>query len=172
MLFEAMTALAAAGGSAVVQAAGTDAWTGLRARVANLFGRGDARRESVELERLDHTAQILTAGGAEASAQQARQEGMWQARFEALLENLGESEREEVAAELRSLLEFVAKATGDSVKGTGKATARDGGTAVSGIKRTGLAPGGPARASHTGDAEASGPGSSAVSGIEHDSRAQ
>ncbi|ROP56075.1 hypothetical protein [Streptomyces sp. PanSC9] len=169
MLFEAMTALAAASGSAVVQAAGTDAWNGFRKRVAALFGRGDAQREAAELERLDHTAQVLTAGGAEAVAQRARQEGAWQARFETLLEGLGEAEREEMAAELRSLLESVAKATGDSVSGTGKATAREGGTAVSGIKRTGGAPDAPAQASRTGDAEATGAGSSAVSGIVHDS---
>ena len=41
MLAEALTALAAAGGTAVVQAAGKDAWTGFRARVAKWFARGD-----------------------------------------------------------------------------------------------------------------------------------
>ncbi|WP_405554025.1 hypothetical protein [Streptomyces sp. NBC_01171] len=168
MLFEAMTALAAAGGSAVVQAAGTDAWNGFRGRVAALFGRGDARREAAELERLDHTAQVLTAGGEEAPAQRARQEGAWQARFEGLLENLDEAERDQVVGELRSLLAFVAETTGDAVVGTGKATAREGGSAVTGIKRTGEATGGPARAANTGDAEATGAGSSAVSGIVHD----
>ncbi|MGW3466207.1 hypothetical protein ACWDE9_44675, partial [Streptomyces olivaceoviridis] len=38
MLEQALTALAAAGGAAVVQAAGTDAWTGLRQAVARWFG--------------------------------------------------------------------------------------------------------------------------------------
>jgi hypothetical protein len=56
MLTEALTALAAAGGTAVVQAAGKDAWTGFRGRVAKWFARGDTGREQVALERLDRTA--------------------------------------------------------------------------------------------------------------------
>ena len=53
MLVEAMTALASqAGGAAVVQAAGTDAWEGFRQRVAGFLRRGDHQREGVELERV------------------------------------------------------------------------------------------------------------------------
>ncbi|MFZ3474947.1 hypothetical protein ACODT3_01270 [Streptomyces sp. 4.24] len=61
MLERAWAALAAAGGAAVVQAAGTDAWTGLRQAVAGWFARGDARREQAALERLDQTADALRA---------------------------------------------------------------------------------------------------------------
>ncbi|MFI5689937.1 hypothetical protein [Streptomyces sp. NPDC051636] len=61
MLAEAMTATAAAGGSAVVQAAGTDFWAWCRVRGARLIGRGDPARETEALERLDQTASALAA---------------------------------------------------------------------------------------------------------------
>ncbi|WP_101257267.1 hypothetical protein [Streptomyces barkulensis] len=113
MLPETLTALAAAGGTAVVQAAGTDAWQEFRQRVAAWFGRGEQERESTELERLDRTASELRPaappdGGQPdtVASQQARirQEALWQARFEALLENLPDTERDRAAGELRDLL--------------------------------------------------------------------
>ena len=89
MLAEALTAVAAAGGTAVVQAAGTDAWTGFRSRVAKWFARGDAGREQVALERLDQAAAALEAAGpGEVEWVRAVQEASWQARFEILLEGL------------------------------------------------------------------------------------
>lgn len=91
MLDQALTALAAAGGAAVVQAAGTDLWTGLRQAVAGWFGRGDAEREQAELQRLDRTAaELRSAPADEAERLRIRAEAAWQARMEALLENLGE----------------------------------------------------------------------------------
>ncbi|MFC9331267.1 hypothetical protein [Kitasatospora sp. NPDC057015] len=54
---EGLTAMAAAGGAGVVQAAGTDAWTTLRARVARLLGRGRQDAEEAALERLGRTRQ-------------------------------------------------------------------------------------------------------------------
>ncbi|MEU2441553.1 hypothetical protein ABZ595_36020 [Streptomyces rubradiris] len=165
MLAEALTGLAAAGGGAVVQAAGTDVWNGLRRRVGLIFGRGDAARAQAELERLDHTARILVADGAgDAAAERLRQEGVWAGRFEALLEGLDDAGRDRVAGELRELLAFVAASTGDTAVATGRAVAHGGGSAVTGIKKTGGALGS-ARTVHTGDAEATGAGSSAVSGI-------
>ncbi|GGS20869.1 hypothetical protein Snoj_21750 [Streptomyces nojiriensis] len=105
MLEEALAALAVASGTAVVQAAGTDAWNGFQVRVARLFGRGDAHRERAELERLGRTAELLAAAGMEEPEQvRIRQEVSWQTRFETLLESLTAEEREQVAAELRSLL--------------------------------------------------------------------
>ncbi|MFJ2170396.1 hypothetical protein [Streptomyces griseofuscus] len=164
MLAEALTGLAAAGGSAVVQAAGTDVWNGLRRRVGLIFGPGDAARAQAELERLDHTALVLAADGAgDVAAERLRQEGLWAGRFEALLEGLDDAGRDRVAGELRELLTFVA-ASGDTAVATGRAVAHGGGSAVSGIKKGGGALG-PARAVRTGDAEATGAGSSAVSGI-------
>jgi hypothetical protein len=163
-LVEALTALALAGGSAVVRAAGTDAWNGLRRRIGDLFARGDAARAAAELERLDHTAQALDSAG-DIATERLRQEGLWQGRLEALLERLEAPEQERAAQQLQELLSFVAASTGDAVIGTGRATAREGGSAVTGVRRTGGSGSGPAAAVNTGDAEAAGTGSSAVSGV-------
>ncbi|WP_157968744.1 hypothetical protein [Streptomyces geranii] len=114
MLTEALMAAAGAGGAAVVQAAGTDAWTGLRQRVARLLGRGDPQRERTELERLDRTAQALEEADVTGETERVllRQEASWQTRFESLLENLEDSEQQ-VAAELQALVseqqEFAAR---------------------------------------------------------------
>ena len=105
MLAEALTALAAAGGTAVVQAAGKDAWAGFRARVAKWFARGDAEREQVALERLDRTAAALEAAGpGEVERVRAGQEASWQTMFEILLEGLDGEEQQRAADELRDLL--------------------------------------------------------------------
>ncbi|MEV5644123.1 hypothetical protein AB0L67_28840 [Streptomyces flaveolus] len=105
MLSEAMTALAAAGGTAVVQAAGTDAWTGVRQQVARWFGRGNPQREHAELERLDQTAgELEAARPAEVERIRIRLEAAWQGRIEALLESLEDSERARIVDELRTLL--------------------------------------------------------------------
>jgi hypothetical protein len=120
MLSEALTALAAAGGAAVVQAAGTDAWQGLRSRLAKWFGRGDAERERVELERLDRSAAELEAAGADiAERTTARQEAVWQTRIETLLEELDEAQRLQAAAELRDLLEQTAPQPGSGAAVSG-----------------------------------------------------
>ncbi|MFJ6835444.1 hypothetical protein [Streptomyces sp. NPDC091209] len=109
MLETALTALAAAGGTAVAQAAGTDAWSALRGRVAGWFGRGDSERERAELERLDSSAAELTAvGGPEAEQVRIRQEASWQARIEILLESLDGEQRDRAVAELRALVEEAA----------------------------------------------------------------
>jgi hypothetical protein len=109
MLAEAMTALATAGGTAVVQAAGTDAWEGLRDRLARWFGRGDTERERGELERLDRgAAELEAAGPGDAERLRVRQEVAWTTRIETLLEALDEQRRAEAAAELRQLLEQAA----------------------------------------------------------------
>ncbi|MGW0949891.1 hypothetical protein ACWD4O_46235 [Streptomyces sp. NPDC002623] len=169
MLAEALAALAAAGGGAVVQAAGTDAWNGLRHRVGEIFGRAGTARAAAELDRLDQTARVLAPdAAADVAAQRLRQEGVWAARFEILLEELDEAGRERAAAELRDLLVFVAASASATAVETGRAVARDGGSATSGVKNTGGGRLGPAQAVHTGDAEATGAGSSAVSGIVND----
>jgi hypothetical protein len=110
MLPEALTALAAAGGAAVVQAAGSDAWEGLRGRLARWFGRGNAERERVELERLDRSADELAAADADIAERiRTQQETVWQTRIEALLEDLADDEqRTRAAAQLQQLLEQVA----------------------------------------------------------------
>lgn len=114
MLAEGLTALAAAGGTAVVQAAGTDGWQSLRDQVARWFGRGDTARERNEVQRLEASAAELTAveGDEDTQRSKARQEAAWQARFEMLLESLREQERVQAAAELRVLVEQVSAGEG------------------------------------------------------------
>ncbi|UQA96641.1 hypothetical protein [Streptomyces halobius] len=125
MLEEALAALAAAGGAAVVQAAGTEAWTGLRQAVARWFGQGDEQRERAELERLDQAAGELEAAEERGAEQvRIRQEAAWQARFEGLLEGLDGTERVRACEELRDLL---AQYTPD-----GGVSAGDGGLAAGG----------------------------------------
>jgi hypothetical protein len=75
-----MTTLAALAGNAVAAAAVTDAWQGVRHKIARWFGHGQSDPH-VE-RRLDATRQALTgtpsAGLRQAQADQARD---WQARF-------------------------------------------------------------------------------------------
>jgi hypothetical protein len=125
MLTEELTALAEAGGVAVVQAAGTDTWKAFRNAVGRWFGRGDAKREHDELERLDKTVAVLQAAeAAEVGHVRIRQEAVWQARIEALLESLMGNEQFHAVAQLKTLLEGGA--------GSGKTSAGAGGLAIRG----------------------------------------
>jgi hypothetical protein len=126
VLEEALTAVAAAGGTAVVQAAGTDAWAVFRQAVGRWFGRGDRQRERAELERLDRSAAELAAAGRNGTAEQVRVRHtvVWQTRFETVLEALDEKGQAQAAAELRALLTDHAPAPG--------ASAERGGVAVGG----------------------------------------
>ncbi|MER7152345.1 hypothetical protein [Streptomyces lydicus] len=107
MLVEGLIAVAAAGGGAIVQAAGTDAWAGIRLGVARLLGRGEPGREHAELERLDQTrTELESAGnGVEAERVQTVLVTRWQTRLEMLLEQLPDEERQQVAAELQALVQ-------------------------------------------------------------------
>ncbi|MFG2819105.1 hypothetical protein ACGFX4_06705 [Kitasatospora sp. NPDC048365] len=110
MLAEELAALAAAGGTAVVQAAGTSAWAGLRNQVARWFGRDDADREQATLVRLDETASALAAvAGDDGRGVAGAQEGRWQGRFENELENLDRVGRDRAVDELRALLRQLAQ---------------------------------------------------------------
>ncbi|MGY4740863.1 hypothetical protein [Streptomyces sp. ATMOS53] len=112
MLSEILVALAASGGTAVVTAAGTDAWIETRTTVARLLARG-GQREEVVLQRLDQTAADLVQAAAGDDAQgvlermSADQAGSWTTRFKDLLQDLPERERDEAARELESLVEHV-----------------------------------------------------------------
>ncbi|MFE0465465.1 hypothetical protein ACFW1A_40070 [Kitasatospora sp. NPDC058965] len=106
MLDQALLALATAGGTAVVKAAGTDAWSGLRLALAHWFGRADGEQVTAELERLDQSATALAEGdGAGAEQARIRHETVWQTRIEARLEALADAERAQAATALRALLE-------------------------------------------------------------------
>lgn len=115
-----MAALAAAGGTAVVQAAGTDAWNGVRQQVARLFGRRGAessqgeRTELVMLERLDQAAaDLANAGPDEVERVRNRIETSWQVRFADLMESLIGAERQAAAGQLRELVTLARIAAGD-----------------------------------------------------------
>jgi hypothetical protein len=126
MLAEALTGLAAAGGTAVVQAAGKDAWAGFRSRVAKWFARGDAGREQVALERLDRAAAALEAAGpGEVERVRAGQEASWQTAFEILLEGLDGEEQQRAADELRDLLAGLADGRAAAVGEDAMAVAGD-----------------------------------------------
>ena len=126
MLEAAVAALAASGGTAVVQAAGTDAWQSLREGVARWFGRGDERRANAALERLDRTEAAVRDGDPDACAEQRIE---WRARFADLLAELDEGERDAAGEELTRLL---ARLGGDAGPGV---SAGDGGLAVGGDVR-------------------------------------
>ncbi|CAG6398340.1 conserved hypothetical protein [Actinacidiphila cocklensis] len=106
MLDEALAALAASGGAAVTTAAGTDAWTGLRDSLARWFGRGNPRRETSVLERLDQTgAELASVEADRAESVRAAYRAIWQTRIQDLLDDLDDAaERGRAAADLRALL--------------------------------------------------------------------
>ncbi|MGA4838295.1 hypothetical protein [Streptomyces sp. G45] len=100
---------------------------GLRQALARWFGRGDEQGERAELERLDRTAAELEAAESAADERvRIRQEAAWQTRIEALLEGLGEAEREQAAIGLRTLLAERDQAGGVS--------AGDGGVAMGTVR--------------------------------------
>jgi hypothetical protein len=111
-MIDALTAIAAAGGSAVAHAAGTEAWTGLRSALARWFGRGNAQRERVTLERLDHSATQLASAGPNAISDQVT--AVWRTRFESLLETLDEEAQEQAVAELSAILSALSPTPGAS----------------------------------------------------------
>ncbi|MER7579622.1 hypothetical protein [Kitasatospora sp. NPDC097691] len=120
MLVEALSALAAAGGAGIVQAAGTDVWTAVREQTARLLGRGRAQDEQAVRERLDRTRQTLEAAEPqERAAVAGRQEASWQTRLEDFLDGLDPAEQAEAAERLRALVALAtdtADATGGAVR--------------------------------------------------------
>ena len=93
MLSEALTALASTGGTALVTAMVTDGWEGMKARVARLFGRGDAARAGEAAGRLEQSRAMLAGlSGAELERARAEQEVIWRTRLRDLLEREPEAE--------------------------------------------------------------------------------
>ena len=91
-------ALAALAGNAIVAAAVTDAFEGVRAKVARIFGRG--RSDPRIQRRLDQTRrQLAGATPEELQRAQETQARQWQTRFADLL-----GDHPEAAAELQALM--------------------------------------------------------------------
>jgi hypothetical protein len=79
-----IASLAALAGSALVTAAVTDTWEGVRHRIARLFGRG--RSDPAIERRLEETSQQLaTAPPADMERVKAEIAGQWRTRFADLL---------------------------------------------------------------------------------------
>ncbi|MFD9787825.1 hypothetical protein ACFWYX_28275 [[Kitasatospora] papulosa] len=114
--------MAATGGAAVVQAAGTSSWQGLQHAVARWFGRGQEDRELAARERLALSAAALAESDAETVVHiRAREQAVWQARFETALESLGDDERESAVAALRVVLREQATSSAVSAGDDGQA---------------------------------------------------
>lgn len=104
MLEEALAALAAAGGSALVQAATTDAWEKAKAGFARLLGRGDERRTAVIEGRLESTrTELVPLAGAELARVRDAQAAEWTTRLRDALEEDPDS-----AETLREMLDELA----------------------------------------------------------------
>lgn len=122
MLSEVLAAVAAAGGTAVVQAAGTDVWLVVRSRVATLLGRDNAAQQTA-LVRLDRTVAELQDGHQPDEQQQVRLAEAWRTRFEDFLEDLPPEEQESAAQAIRDIAALGAL-------GQNKTSAGDRGLAV------------------------------------------
>jgi hypothetical protein len=87
MLTEALTALASAGGKALVTAMVNDGWEDAKARFARLFGRGDAAQAEAAAGRLEQSrAALEQVSGTDLERVRAEQEVVWRTRLEELLE--------------------------------------------------------------------------------------
>jgi hypothetical protein len=104
VLTEALAALAAAGGTALVGAMATDAWQTARSGVAKLFGRGGAGRRTAIEAQLDGNAVLVERASDRDEARRALVP-LWQMELHRLLED-----RPEVESELRNLLAHVQNA--------------------------------------------------------------
>ncbi|MFC8390452.1 MULTISPECIES: hypothetical protein [unclassified Streptomyces] len=118
MLLEALSALAAAGGGALVQAMATDTWQECRERAARLLGRGDPQEEARQEARLERAREELTAAGDDDREQaEVRQAEAWRTRFADLLEDAPQQ-----AEQLRDLVEFVREQTPSGGVAAGRVT--------------------------------------------------
>jgi hypothetical protein len=103
VLPEVLAAIAAAGGTAVVQAMATDSWESVKGRLAQIFGRRRPDRTgAIEIELEASRAELAGVPKAELPAAQAIHSEMWKTRLSELLED-----EPEVEPELRSWIEEV-----------------------------------------------------------------
>lgn len=100
MVVAALAALAAGGGTALVNAMVTDGWKGVRKRFARLLGRGEEKETEAAVARLEKSHQMLAGlSGAELERAQAEQAIVWRTRLSDLLEDHPDAE-----GELRTLV--------------------------------------------------------------------
>ena len=95
MVVAAVAVLAAAGGTALVNAMVTDGWEGVRKKFARLLGRGDAKETEAAAVRLEKSQEILSGlSGADLEKAQAEQAIAWRTRLSDLLESHPDAEDE------------------------------------------------------------------------------
>ncbi len=100
MLAEALMALAATGGNAVITAMATDGWESFKGRIAQVFGRGQPDLAQATAARLDQSRAALAGlTGADLERVRTEQEVAWRTRLEDLLE-----QHPEAADELSALV--------------------------------------------------------------------
>jgi hypothetical protein len=156
MLAEELAALAAAGSSAVIQAAGTDLWVTFRERIARLLGHSHERRTEAALVQLDQTATMLEQAAADSEDEanvervRTRLEIAWQTRLTDMLESLDSGEREEAARQLRELVDLAQRVQGSVSAATGGMAVRgdvdihaEGGSVAAGVIHGGVRIGNP-----------------------------
>lgn len=86
MLTEALLALAGAGGTAIAQAACSDAWESVKPRIVRIWRRGDNRRQELISESLDVThAEMEPLVASEVDAKVEEVAAAWTSRLEELL---------------------------------------------------------------------------------------
>jgi hypothetical protein len=100
LLAEALSALAAAGGTTLVKAMIADGWAATKIEFARLLGRGDASREKAAADKLEQTRAEVAAAGDEQAMVAAR--AAWAARLADLLED-----QPEVADQLQALVDQI-----------------------------------------------------------------
>jgi hypothetical protein len=123
MLVEALAALAAATGSAVVAAMATDAWQTTRDGVARLFGRGGPQRRSGIEAQMDADAALVEQASDRVQVRQGLAPS-WQEEVARLLE-----EHPDVEPELRDLIARVQETLpAEQTRWVQSPTARDNST--------------------------------------------
>jgi hypothetical protein len=113
MVVEALAALAASGGNALVSAMVTDGWAGVKERFARLLGHGDPKATGDAAVRLEDSRAVLAGrSGADLERAEAEQEIAWRTRLADLLESHPEAE-----GELRAVVtEVQAQVIGSAVQ--------------------------------------------------------
>lgn len=102
MLEQALGALAATGGTALVEAMTTDLWLTLRTRVGRLFRRSGAEQQAALVDELDRDAAVLAETDETGREPvRTRVEIAWQTRLADLLRR-----HPEAGGELRELVEL------------------------------------------------------------------
>jgi hypothetical protein len=99
----ALLALAATGGTALVNAMVTDGWEGVRKKLGKLFGRGDPKQTQDTLDRLDRShAELSQLTGPDQDKARQKLAIAWQTRLEDLL-----AEHPDAAGDLRQIVQEI-----------------------------------------------------------------